>query len=332
MKSWLLVAATCAALLLTTPAQAEIIIGPRVSYYFENSNLRTSNLVGSNQPILNPQLEMEFEQATGLDATFAGEENISSLGDQTSFPMIGGTISAGDDKDRFTLTTMFGSGSGGQTQTLVTTERLVLGPSNITDFQVVEVDAQLNIDRYDFELTWQRRLNEKFAIFGGLRYERLEVDAPTTVVGDATFNIPNTLLDVTNSPEPRMAAFSSTDEFLIDFTVETYSARVGATAFVPIDQSITAFFNGMLHASYQPAYTVTQRNAAAPNDQPFTFKSSSETSIGPDFAVGMQVGIAPNVAMDVRYRAIIFFPIGGELAFDDVRVNHGVNLGLSFRL
>lgn len=317
---------------IAQPASAEIIFGPRISYYFDNSNLRTSDLMASDQPIPNPELEMVFEQATGLDATVTSEESISSLGDQIAFPMIGGTISAGDDKDRFTLTAMFGSGSGGQTQTLVTTERLTLGPTDITDFQVVEADADIGIDRYDIELTWQRRLNEKFAIFGGVRYERLELDAPTQVTGDITFNIPNTLIDVTGSTEPKRGAFSSVDQFLIDSTVETFSARIGATAFVPVDQSITAFFNGMIHVSHQPGYTINQRNAATPNDPPFTFQAPSETSIGPDFAVGMQVAIAQNVALDVRYRAIIFFPVGGELSFNDARVNHGVNLGLSFRL
>lgn len=332
MKFWFLLTATCAVLFSSTDAHAEIIFGPRVSYYFDNSNLRTSDLMGSDQPILDPVLETAFEQATGFDATFAGEENIASLGDQISFPMIGGTISAGDDKDRFTLTAMFGSGSGGQTQTLVTTNRLMLGSEAITDFQVIEADASLELDRYDFELTWQRRLNEKFAIFGGVRYERLEIDSPTTVTADITFNIPNRLLDATGNSNQRRGGFNSVDRFVINTKVETFSARLGATAFVPVDQSITAFFNGMIHASYQPAYTVTQSDLSLPNEQPLTFEANSETSIGPDFAVGMQVGIAPNVAMDIRYRAIIFFPVGGDLAFDDVRVNHGVNLGLSFRL
>ncbi|GAB5486508.1 MAG: hypothetical protein Pars2KO_00780 [Parasphingorhabdus sp.] len=332
MKSWFLLTATCAAFIPATAAQAEIIFGPRVSYYFDNSNLRTSDLMGSDQPILDPVLETAFEQATGLDATFAGEENIASLGDQISFPMIGGTVSAGDDKDRFTLTAMFGSGSGRQTQTLVTTNRLMLGSEAITDFQVIEADANLDLDRYDFELTWQRRLNEKFAIFGGVRYERLEIESPTTVTADITFNIPNRLLDAIGSSDQRQGAFNSVDRFLINTTVETFSARLGATAFVPLDQSITAFFNGMIHASHQPKYTVTQSGTNTPNVQPFTFEAGSETSIGPDFAVGMQVGIAPNVAMDIRYRAIIFFPVVGSLSFDDVRVNHGVNLGVSFRL
>ena len=31
---------------LAKPAQADVVIGPRVSYYFDNSNLRTSDLDG----------------------------------------------------------------------------------------------------------------------------------------------------------------------------------------------------------------------------------------------------------------------------------------------
>ena len=31
---------------LSSPAQADVVIGPRVAYYFDNSNLRTSNEAG----------------------------------------------------------------------------------------------------------------------------------------------------------------------------------------------------------------------------------------------------------------------------------------------
>lgn len=41
----------------SAPASADVVIGPRVSYYFDNFNLRTSDLAGAvdAQPILSPE-------------------------------------------------------------------------------------------------------------------------------------------------------------------------------------------------------------------------------------------------------------------------------------
>jgi len=38
------------------------------------------------------------------------------------------------------------------------------------------------------------------------------------------------------------------------------------------------------------------------------------------------------LALDLRYRAVLFFPLSEAESFSDARVNHGVNLGLSLRL
>ena len=38
------------------------------------------------------------------------------------------------------------------------------------------------------------------------------------------------------------------------------------------------------------------------------------------------------LALDLRYRAVLFFPLTGVQDFSDARVSHGINLGLSLRL
>ena len=71
-------------------AQAEVIIGPRVSYYFDNSNLRTSDLTNENGLIASFDISPEVEQflAQTPDASLDVEDRASSIGDQIAYPMI----------------------------------------------------------------------------------------------------------------------------------------------------------------------------------------------------------------------------------------------------
>jgi len=56
----------------------------------------------------------------------------------------------------------------------------------------------------------------------------------------------------------------------------------------------------------------------------------SESAIGPDISVGYVHRFTDTIGLDVRYRAIVYFPISGSRSFDDPRVNHGINAGLTF--
>ena len=92
-SAWLL-AGACTAL-TAAPAHADVIIGPRVAYYFDNSNLRTSSIAGGvqdegglideasfelAQELLGPDLELTTQQ-----------EGIGVLADQIAIPMMTGT-------------------------------------------------------------------------------------------------------------------------------------------------------------------------------------------------------------------------------------------------
>lgn len=151
-----------------------------------------------------------------------------------------------------------------------------------------------------------------------------------------TQNGPNALnaalADLTGQdPEPPFPDFPANVAGLQENSLqETFSARAGVTAFVPVNENMTAFFNGMVHASYQPSITSTTQFDGL--SFPIVETSDSEFSAGPDFAVGAQFILSDGVAVDVRYRANLFFPISGEQSFSDSRVNHGVNLGVSLRL
>lgn len=342
MKSWFLLIATSAALLSSTVAQAEVVVGPRVSYYFDNSNLRVSDLAADVNPA--PVIDAELTQI--LIDNFGDESLLTSqdegtgrLADQVSFPMIGGSVSFGGDRDRFTLTAVHGSGSGNISTIFNSSRTLSVGDVEITDLSIANISGGVDIDRYDLEFTWQRRLNEKFAIFGGLRYERLDSNGASTIRVQGTQVIDELLAELQNLEPPPTNIDARLDpevptSLTYQNTTQTYSLRAGVSAFVPVNSSMTAFFNGMIHGSYQPDYNTDTAffNFAGDPIGVQEIDGNGEISAGPDIAVGAQFLITENISMDLRYRAVLFFPLSGDFSFDDARVNHGVNLGLSFRL
>lgn len=341
-SAWLL-AGACTAL-IAAPAQADVVIGPRVAYYFDNSNLRTSSIEGGQAPegglVDESDLNTVREGFPG-EVEFESQQNGRGItADQVAIPMIGAMVNFGDDRDRFTLTAMYGDGSGSVSETLSLGRFLSVAGEPAVDFGSFTSRADFQYDRYDVELSWQRRVNETFALLAGARYERLERAGP----GEFEFGLTG---EVDALLRRRVAELEGQDPGP-DFSIPTafigqtqqsaasdiFSARVGATAFVPVSESAVAFFSGMLHVSYQPEFEVLTQTSVDGGAQNELRSStvSDEASAGPDLAVGMQFVLSDNVALDVRYRAILFFPLSGDQSFSDARVNHGVNLGLSLRL
>ncbi|MEP3227156.1 MAG: hypothetical protein ABJO01_14350 [Parasphingorhabdus sp.] len=319
-------------------AQAEVIISPRFSYYFDNSNLRVSELADNIRP--DPAVDAERTaviQTVDPDGFIKSrDEGSGRLTEQTTFPMVGGAITFVGDKNQFTFTAMAGSGNSTINTIFGSSSTLFAGDIAIDDVAILRANDRIDTDRYDVEFTWQRRLNEKFAIFGGLRYERLETGGPVTVSLRETNNIDVFIADIlgTELPPQLVDARPTPQRLNTSSTLETFSLRTGVTAFVPVNQSLTAFFNGMAHASYQPNYTVTDTLFDVNQDVIGINQTSrsGEFSAGPDIAVGAQLLLTDNLSLDVRYRAIFFFPLSGSFSFSDARVNHGVNMGLSLRL
>lgn len=169
-----------------------------------------------------------------------------------------------------------------------------------------------------------------------VRYERLETGGPVLARTTATSNIDAFFadLDGVDAPTANIDAQALPQRLNTKSTLETFSLRAGVTAFVPVNQSLIAFFNGMAHVSHQPDYTVTDTLFGMNNEVIGTnvLTNSGEISAGPDIAVGAQFLITDNISLDIRYRAILFFPLSGDYSFSDARVNHGVNMGVSFRL
>lgn len=328
-----------AAIASASPAAADVIIGPRVAYYFDNSNLRTSD--GSDQALIVQQPDEAFLQNVrdlfqtddvALDTSFEGE---GVTANQIGFAMYGGMVNFGDDRDRFTFSAGYGEGSGEIELLSAATSTLTAGDRTITDIATQTLSGNVDYKRIDLEATWQRRQNEQFAIFAGVRFERIEADAQINVRSAQTGNIASEIQTVETGtfvpPQSSVLEFATTNEAQLT----TASARAGVTMFAPFGDNAVAFANGMVHASYQPAYTarvitrpITQGGAELDSD----FENADEFSFGPDIAVGAQFILSDQLALDVRYRAVLFFPVTGEQSFSDARVNHGLNLGLSLRL
>ncbi|MDE1466598.1 hypothetical protein [Aurantiacibacter sp. D1-12] len=324
--------AACAA----TSAQAEIVIGPRVAYYFDNSNLRSTDLnsIQNTDVFVNEVFRDELEAFVGvpvnvLETGFSESQRAEQIG----FAMYGGMINFGNDRDRFTVTAMYGSGSGAVEVVSTRSVEVTFLNSQINDLEVRTLTGETQIDRLDIEATWQRRVNENFAITAGVRYERLDRTDTAAFNAVASDQIVTFLLQ---DPNFTLNSFPGEFDLVAETGVETFTARFGGTAFVPIDDSINAFFSGMVQAGYQPdseqLLSTAFNNGVTAGTFTDTGTETGEISFGPDMAVGLQFLLGQDVAIDVRYRAVVIFPLTGEFDFSDARVNHGVNLGISFRL
>ncbi len=325
---------------LAAPAHADVVIGPRFAYYFDNSNLRSSDLDGVQEArsVIDDELTQELRDASGFDDLLVTEldNGSASNANQVGFPMIGGMVNFGDDRDRFTLTAMVGQGK--TTTKLVSSRQTTVEVADIgiNEISVIQNLDQQDVDRFDAELTWQRRLNERFALTAGIRYERLQIDGDGEIAIQETDEVRQFIADTlgTEAPTRNLDGANAPQRVATSRTLETWSARAGATAFVPMDRNVTAFFNGMVQASYQPDFEFGTQFFSV-NDEIVreeTRTDEGELSVGPDFAVGLQFLVTDRLAVDLRYRAILYFPLSGEFDFSDSRVNHGVNVGVSLRL
>ena len=109
-------------------------------------------------------------------------------------------------------------------------------------------------------------------------------------------------------------------------------ALLGGAAFANLNQRNLVYLNGLLHYTHQSADDVESR-LVVPDldfDESNNIDIKSETAIGPDISVGYVHRFTDTIGLDVRYRAIVYFPVGGSRDFDDPRVNHGINAGLTF--
>lgn len=331
MKYRILSAVGLAALAIPQAAQAEIIISPRVSYYFDNALQRTSNadqLEIENETDELLALLREIDPQATLDSEFDG---FGANNDQLGFPMAGLAATYVDGDFSVTLTGMYGKTDGRFRSTNTVAQAATLFGFDTTDITTVNSDLAVDAERFDIELTAQKRISEQFALIGGVRFESASNDIEGTQSLTQSTNLFD-LIGALNFNEPDFQVFRGNTAITGSESFDLYSLRGGVAGFIPFGNNNSVFLNGMLHVSHRGKITSEAVGVldATGETLDLTTVVGSETSIGPDIAVGVQLGLAENVSFDVRYRGSFYFPISGNNRFDDPRVAHGVNAGISF--
>lgn len=323
------------------PAKAgDISISPRFFLYFDNSSQRQSGL--SDVAQLDPQADADLSDALtdfyGVPIDVVSENPTSSaINNQIVYPMFGGAITFGLDKENRTslsVSLLYGEANS-KYRSITSYDRTVTVADTFTaeDLFVQTAEGKAKEKRWDLELTLQHRLNERFALLGGLRYERNSSRGnftTTTQISENAINLLNALFD---EGDFSFGIDNSVGSLAVKVNDDIYSARFGGAAYVPIGQRSQVYVNGLVHLTYFPGASGKGR-FIVPDvlDETYDIDIPSETLIGPDIAVGYLHRISDKVGLDLRYRGIFYFPISGNKKFNDPRVNHGINAGLTFNL
>jgi hypothetical protein len=326
------------AALMMTPqsALAGVSLSPRAAIYFDNGEQRQQGIDAFAIPAdALAGLNEQIRALAGPDAVLTG-----AIGEgggsarQIVFPMFGGSITVGDQQTQVTFTGLYGTANTSSRIVVPLSLALTAGGFTATDLLSTVADGRATYRRTDLELTVQHRLDERFALIGGVRYERVRSGATLDATTTSSTNIAN-LVALLSGAGPIDLGLSQGEQRLDLGTVsESWSLRGGAAAFVPFARRQLVYVNGMVHVSRAPALTaralLTDLGGGGTLD--LSTRRPSETSIGPDISVGILSRFSDRVALDIRYRGIFYFPLSGVRGFDDPRVNHGLNLSLTFAL
>lgn len=335
MKIGLLALAGSTLALVPQAALADVIVSPRVSYFFDNINQRASGLDDAatlDEEDVRAQTEI-LQDLFGPDAGVEyATDGVGINNDQLALPMYGLAVTLIEGDWSVTATGMYGKGDGiarANGTAIQTTSLLGLQATDVLAFTSTGIQQS---ERIDLELTAQKRINERFAVMGGVRYEHVD----SVLNGSANFNISNNASNLISLliDEPfNFNLVQANNPQLIEGAYEVFSIRGGVAGFIPFGEGNAVFLNGMVHLSHEPTteFSITQLDFVTETEVTTQSRQGSETTIGPDMAVGVQFGLSDSVSLDVRYRGAFYFPLAGGANFNDVRVNHGVNAGVSFR-
>jgi hypothetical protein len=322
---------------LSNAASAQITFTPRFSGYFDNSSQQQSTAqVASEQgtaariDATNAQLRELFGGASSFGVT---DNQIVSGGNQIFYPLYGASLTfspTGNQRTQLTLTALYGSTTSNSSAISRSTQRLSVAATTAEDLLVTTSRGRVQSSRLDLEATLQHRLNETFSLVGGVRLERvrsrLDVSGELAATQNGA-NLVNVLLGGPVDLGLSVDRFHATSQG----TANTYGVRVGAAAFVPVDQRNLVYVNGLLHASHRAGERLILSSTFDSSDDSVVDETRrpSETTIGPDISVGYLRRFNERLALDLRYRGVFYFPVGGPRYFDDPRVSHGVNIGVS---
>jgi hypothetical protein len=202
-------------------------------------------------------------------------------------------------------------------------------------------DRAVTFQRADFEFTVAHRLNETYSLLWGGRWEHVDFTYDSVEVHTDSRNYWDLTMeyvygdDVDGAPDApelqpedriRNRTFTNVNEEKYD----VYSLRFGAAAYSRISDNQILYVNGLISVGQEvlegDASTFNIDGEETTVEIPFTL---GETSVGPDISVGYLYKLGDRAALDLRYRGAFNFTVDGETSFEDPRVNHGLNIGLT---
>jgi len=338
MKFAMRASALAVAACLATPAQADFSFSPRFFLYFDNAYQRSSGFDEQTSLLTgaDAQASQDLSDFFGTPVNVNTHDAVSaSISNQQVYPLFGAAFTADLDsakRTQLTVSALYGEATS-DLATLQTFQQdiTVLG---LTSQDVISqhISGKSKAKRLDLELTLQHRLNERFALLGGLRYERIASKGTFDFNNVSSNNAQNLFSLLFGSGDVVIGINESNGTMQNEVTDHVVSARVGGAAFANMNQRNMVYLNGLLHVTHQWANDAVSRLIVPDVDLDETneIDIKSETAIGPDISVGYVHRFTDTIGLDVRYRAIVYFPVGGSRDFDDPRVNHGINAGLTF--
>lgn len=334
LRATALAAAAC----IAAPAQADFSFSPRFFLYFDNASQRSSGFDEQNNLLTDADAEAseDLSDFFGTPVTVATDDARSAgINNQQVYPLFGAAFTAGldaENRTQVTVSALYGEANS-EFKTLQTFQQEVTvegftAEDVVTQYMVGDVKSK----RLDLELTLQHRLNERFALLGGLRYERIQSKGTFDFSNVSSNNASNLFQLLFGEGDIVLGLNDSEGTMSSKVTDHIFSVRGGVAAFANINARNMVYLNGLMHLTHQSAEDSDGRLVVSDLDFDETYEIDikSETAIGPDIAVGYVHRFSDKVGLDVRYRAIVYFPVGGNRSFDDPRVNHGVNAGLTF--
>jgi hypothetical protein len=323
---------------LAAPAQAGVSFSPRFFLYFDNAYQRSSGFDEQTALLTGADADASADLSEFFETPVVVETHdavSASISNQQVYPLFGAAFTLDLDNSKRTqlsVSALYGKSTSNLATLQTFQQDITVEGLTSQDVITQHISGKSKAKRLDLELTLQHRLNERFALLGGLRYERIK--------SSGTFDFQNTS---SNNGQNLFSLLFGTGEVVIGInqsngtmhnrvTDDVFSARAGGAAFVNFGQRNMVYLNGLVHVTHQSAHGAKSR-LVVPDlefDETNSIDITSETAIGPDISVGYAHRFTDTVGLDVRYRAIVYFPVSGNRDFDDPRVNHGINAGLTF--
>lgn len=323
---------------IAAPAQADFSFSPRFFLYFDNASQRQSGFdeLASLTEAGDAQESAQLTDAFGTPITVTTDQVVSAgISNQMVYPLFGGAVTYGfgqDNRTNVTFSALYGKAKS-RFKTLQTFHQTITAEGFAAeDISTQTMEGDIKTRRLDLELSLQHRLNERFALLGGFRYEHLSSKGNFDFDSTSSNNAVNLFQLLFGDGDIELGLNNAQGTMSVKSNDNLYSVRFGGAAFTPIGKRNTVYVNGLVHITHESSAKGKSRFVVPELDidETGSIKVGSETTIGPDIAVGYQHRFSDRVGFDIRYRGIFYFPISGTKDFTDPRVNHGLNAGVTF--